>query len=195
MPQAVYAINQINPNALIMVNAISNPVAGVKLSVMGNEFAVGDYLNYVCDAIFVETALVAAISENVVFIPATKTETTLTNKTIDLSLDNIRGLMEIIEKIDNNELIVTTGNAYVAAKMFEALNITVEHSALLGDVNGDGIVNLQDALGVLAYYVGEADALVDLYVADVTGDKVVNLQDALCILAWYVGEIDEFPAA
>ena len=200
LPKAVYAINEINPETIIMINAISNPIAGASINIMGNKVVFGDYLTDVIDAIYIETASIAMLNENVVFVPATKAETTYTNKTIiNISADNYTwDLIDLLDAYKNRAFNIETteaGALYVANMMFAALNITVEHSALLGDVNGDGIVNLQDALGVLAYYVGEADALVDLYVADVTGDKVVNLQDALCILAWYVGEIDEFPAA
>lgn len=53
---------------------------------------------------------------------------------------------------------------------------------LLGDVNGDGVVDTQDALKAIGYY------LTDTYVAaaDLNGDNVVDTQDALKIIGIYL---------
>jgi hypothetical protein len=56
-----------------------------------------------------------------------------------------------------------------------------EHG-ILGDVNGDGVVDTQDALKAIGYYLS------DTYVAtaDLNGDKVVDTQDALKIIGIYL---------
>ena len=200
MPQAVYAINKINPDAVIMINAMSNPIAGAKISLFGTELAFGDYINYVTDALYLETAAIAAVNKNVVFVPATEVKTTLTDKVITFNTDDLielaKELGALITDLELNELIYATeeGNAYIAEQMFAALNITVEHSALLGDVNADGKINLLDAVGVVEYYIGNT-VLVDVVAADVTGDGIVDLRDAVCIIEFYIGNINEFPAA
>lgn len=54
---------------------------------------------------------------------------------------------------------------------------------LLGDVNGDGIVSLLDALEILRYVVGAPNVIAGnplaLAAADVNGDGVINTADAL----------------
>ena len=198
-------IHEINPEALIMVNAISNPIAGASIAVaipeMGFdvEIAFGDYLNYVCDAIYLETAVLAAINEKVVFVPATGVETTFTNKTVSFN-----GYQEFIYLLMNYETVMAEmfnietkaeGNVAVVNKMVDALNITVEHSALLGDVDGDGAVTIKDAVLVLRFDAQLPDVALDLSVADVDGDGMVNITDAVWILRYDAKLVEKFPAS
>lgn len=205
MPQAVYAIHEINPEALIMINAISNPIAGASIAValpemgLDVEIAFGDYLNYVCDAIYLETAVLAAINEKVVFVPATGIETTFTNKTVSFN-----GLSDLVDLLMNYETVMAemfniettvNGNVAVVNKMADALNITVEHSALLGDVNGDGVVSITDAVLVLRFDAQLPDVVIDLSVADVDGDGMINITDAVWILRYDALLVDKLPAS
>ena len=102
----------------------------------------------------------------------------------------------------------TTGNvdlsfsAMAAANTFEDLlpklginNFSYEVSAkpLLGDVNGDGLVNSTDALIVLSFDAGltisDAATLerLNASVGDVNADGATNSTDALLILSYDVG--------
>ena len=58
--------------------------------------------------------------------------------------------------------------------------VTVEANALLGDVNGDGVVNLSDAITLLNKVTAAEE--IDASVGDVNGDGTVNLQDAIKLL-------------
>lgn len=65
---------------------------------------------------------------------------------------------------------------------------------LLGDVNGDGVINVTDSNLVLQYTSGLIELTEDeLDRADVNGDGVVNATDGILILRYIVGLIDEFP--
>ncbi len=67
---------------------------------------------------------------------------------------------------------------------------------LLGDVNGDGLINSTDARLVLQYTVKKISAAaLDLAVADVNGDSLVNSTDARLILQYTVKKITQFPKA
>ena len=67
---------------------------------------------------------------------------------------------------------------------------------VLGDVNGDGKADNQDAALVYAYYNGrQAFSAQQLLAADVNGDGKVDNQDAALIYAYYNGKITAFPAA
>jgi len=60
----------------------------------------------------------------------------------------------------------------------------------LGDVNGDGSINIVDALLIAQYYVGTAS--IDTSLADTNCDGTVNIVDALLIAQYYVGLISQF---
>ena len=60
---------------------------------------------------------------------------------------------------------------------------------LMGDVDGNGVVNSQDALLTLRFALGIIDSLPAEQNADVTGNGVINSQDALLILRMAIGII------
>ena len=58
-----------------------------------------------------------------------------------------------------------------------------------GDVDGDGVVDLADAVLVINHYVGKPVAKFDEKAADVDGDGVIDLADAVRIINFYVGKV------
>jgi hypothetical protein len=65
----------------------------------------------------------------------------------------------------------------------------------LGDVNGDGAVDVEDAMLILqldAYLIEESDLNMDA--ADVNGDGMVDVEDAMLVLQFDAFLIDKFPA-
>ena len=75
-----------------------------------------------------------------------------------------------------------------------SVTITIgEQTGLLGDANGDGKVNLRDAILTLQAANGK-DIEIDKTNADVTGDGKVNIRDAIMILKRANGNKDPFPA-
>ncbi len=74
------------------------------------------------------------------------------------------------------------------------LPVYAAQSYRLGDVNGDALINAQDALLILRCAVGKADLHpAALTAADVTGQAAPNAQDALCVLQKAVGRLHYFP--
>ena len=67
--------------------------------------------------------------------------------------------------------------------------ITIE-DYVKGDVDGDGVVDLADAVLVINHYVGKPVATFNEKAADVDGDGVIDLADAVLIINYYVGKID-----
>ena len=67
---------------------------------------------------------------------------------------------------------------------------------VLGDVDGNNLVNSTDARLVLQYAVGKIgnDALA-VALADVDGNNLLNSTDARLILQYAVGKIQQFPGA
>ena len=66
--------------------------------------------------------------------------------------------------------------------------VTVENY-VKGDVDGDGVVDLADAVLVINYYVGKAVNLPVAQAADVDGDGTIDLADAVKIINFYVGKV------
>ena len=60
---------------------------------------------------------------------------------------------------------------------------------VIGDVDGDNVVDLADAVLVINYYVGKPITIFNNYAADVDGDGVIDLADAVKIINYYVGKI------
>ena len=86
-------------------------------------------------------------------------------------------------------IVVENGADYVAYYDIVA-NTT---AGILGDVNGDGLVDSDDAALILKYDVGLIDGSeMMLDVADVNGDGLVDSDDAALILKYDVGLIEGF---
>ena len=70
------------------------------------------------------------------------------------------------------------------------ITVTYTRDALLGDVNGDGLVNANYALLILRYSLGLIDLNNQLEAAgDVNGDGFINANDALMVLRMSLGLI------
>jgi hypothetical protein len=62
---------------------------------------------------------------------------------------------------------------------------------MLGDADGDGKVNVLDAMLTAQYAVGH-DVQINVAAAEVTGDGVINVLDAMTIAQFVVGIVDHF---
>ena len=84
---------------------------------------------------------------------------------------------------------------YAYGDYFGGLVLNVP-DGLLGDVNGDGLVDTTDAKLIMQYDLSLIDASgLDLSVADVNGDGLVDTTDAKLIMQLDLGLITEFPKA
>lgn len=62
------------------------------------------------------------------------------------------------------------------------LSIKATFDTVLGDVNGDGLVNIADAIGLVNYILGKAAFEVDELAADANEDGILNITDAIAIV-------------
>ena len=86
------------------------------------------------------------------------------------------------------EIVFTDG---VAEATFHITGSAV----VLGDLNGDGEVDIFDANLIVAYYNGTADLDADQQrAADVNGDGEIDIFDANLVVSYYNGTIAAFPA-
>jgi len=73
------------------------------------------------------------------------------------------------------------------------LSVGLIYAAALGDVDGNGTVNIIDALQIAQYTVGNPPANFDVSVADTNCSASINIIDALIVAQYYVGLITSFP--
>ena len=86
-----------------------------------------------------------------------------------------------------NPLIVNSDGTKPAVQNTQS-KITIEDYTK-GDVDGDGIVDLADAVLVINHYVGKPVNKFVAKAADVDGDGVIDLADAVRIINFYVGKV------
>jgi hypothetical protein len=84
-------------------------------------------------------------------------------------------------------LIVYTDGTKPAVQSTQS-KITIEDYTK-GDVDGDGVIDLADAVLVINHYVGKQVVTFIDKAADVDGDGVIDLADAVLIINYYVGKI------
>ena len=59
-----------------------------------------------------------------------------------------------------------------------------------GDVNGDGVVNISDAVALLRYLAGDESVNIIIGNSDMNGDGTVNISDAVTLLRRLAGYND-----
>lgn len=84
--------------------------------------------------------------------------------------------------------IITAKFTYNGIVYSNTCTVTVKENVLIGDVNGDGIVNGKDGV-LLAQYLAEWDVTVVDAAADCNGDGIINGKDGV-LLAQYLAEWD-----
>ena len=102
------------------------------------------------------------------------------------------------DSIENAKSIsITAGIVSYAGTKAEAGKLAVkDQRTMLGDVNGDGAVNLKDAVMIRRYIAGGWNVEMNTAAADVNGDGTVNLKDVVTIRRYIAGGWNiEFKAA
>ena len=88
-----------------------------------------------------------------------------------------------------NPLIVYSNGSKPTVQETQTSITVAKENYQKGDVDGDGVVDLADAVLVINHYVGKPVTTFIEKAADVDGDGVVDLADAVLIINYYVGKI------
>ena len=193
VPQLVNQINAVNPEAVVVIVGMYNPMNGVAIALDENtSLEIGEYVDYLVKGVAVHGVAYAALTGNAIYVDAPAVQTVNTNTELS-ALDLIKMAYNKFETLYPS----AEGDDYIAAQIAAALNIVVEEEdVLLGDADGNGVINTLDAMRVLKYYTGElVDGEIVLGACDVDGENGINTVDALYILQYYTGDVTEFPAA
>lgn len=76
------------------------------------------------------------------------------------------------------------------------LTLTIEDPTEVkyGDVNGDGIIDISDAMLICQIYLGNvAPTDTQKKAAEVNGDGIIDISDAMMVCQYYLGNIAKFP--
>lgn len=96
------------------------------------------------------------------------------------------------KRIADNRPKATAGSIETPTAYAPDFAIDAEHplsqasNKLLGDVNGDGRVMVNDAVLLINYYLQDAVNELDKDICDVNGDGVINVADAVAIINIYL---------
>lgn len=76
-------------------------------------------------------------------------------------------------------------------KRIAKLDVTFAETVfVMGDVNGDGEVNISDAVALLRYLAGDESVNIIIGNSDMNGDGTVNISDAVTLLRRLAGYDD-----
>ena len=90
-------------------------------------------------------------------------------------------------ELHNDSITVTVSKDREVTAYFTELN--------LGDISGDGKVNVNDVVLTMRHVLGQAPLNSDeKLLADVNGDGVIDVRDVTLIMRYALGIIDKFPA-
>ena len=81
-------------------------------------------------------------------------------------------------------------------KPMTTLTLTIEDPTEVkyGDVNGDGIIDISDAMLICQIYLGNvAPTDTQKKAAEVNGDGIIDISDAMMVCQYYLGNIAKFP--
>ena len=187
LPALIAAIREVNADAVIVVVGQYNPMSGVVLELDGATLDLSEYIDYFVDAVAVHGIGYAMITGDAIFVEAPEVTTSNTDMSwnmIDLAM--MIANPEGFEVLNPNE----AGEVYIANQILEALNIS--QIGLWGDADGDGIVNLRDAMLILKA-ANNHEVSINRKLSDVTGDGDVNLADAMWVLKRANKHSDLFP--
>lgn len=189
-PTVVGSIHEINPDALVVIVGMYNPLAGVSVKLSSTEtIEIGDYVQKLIDLANMETLAYAMLAPNTIYVDAPNVTTQAQPGEIPV----VNFLMGLLMNGTDKYYATEDGHAYIAQQILNALTVT--KSGLLGDANNDGVVDSYDATLILQYladYIGKED--INYAVCDVDGDGFVDSYDVTLILQYLAEYITSFPA-
>ena len=89
------------------------------------------------------------------------------------------------------------GTEMISGVVTQTPSVTIELAiaeGILGDVDGNGKIELADAQMILDYEAKQLDNGLSLLVADVSGDGIIDSNDAVLIQQYLAGKFTRFPA-
>ena len=202
LPALINEIHAVNPDAVVIIVGMYNPLDDVVFTLgEGATLDVGEYVDYLVDGVAVHGLAYSILTGNSIYVDARDVATVNSDKEVAFFGDIVTDIFNIdaaLVAFVDTLYPSAVGDDYIAGEIADALNITYVKSepvGLLGDADGNGVVNTNDAMYIMQYVVGARNAdQIDLSVSDVDGKDGVNTNDAMYIMQYVVGSIAKFPA-
>ena len=173
LPLVLDEIHAMNPNARIIIVGMDNPFEGTTISLSDSEvMELGTYVSYLID--MTDDCAQAATLERtyVTFVSASGAA----NANDNTNLSENKVITDYLRSVKEDAIPNAEGQAYIKDRIKASFR-------KLGDVNGDGVVNYNDALLVLRASVKLASLDEEAkLVGDVDGTAGLSYNDALKIL-------------
>ena len=178
-PALLYAIRTVNKEAIVINVGMYNPLDGV--TVAGFDLSqFNDYFNYLIDGVAVYGIGLAMVTNQIDYVDARDVEVAKANLAMTDLLKLTQGDVSALYPSE-------AGEDYIAAQIAKALNLSF--AGLLGDVDGNGVVNGFDLLRLKKYLAGE-DVEIVAGNSDTTMDGAINGFDALRLQKYLAGAIE-----
>ena len=187
LPQLINEINAINPDALVIIVGMYNPMSDAVIALDENvTMDIGEYIDYLVQGVAVHGLAYSILTGNSIYVDAPAVQTVNTDTELGI-FDLMLMIMNGFEALYPN----AAGDDYIAAEIADALNITYVKSVLYGDVNLDGIVDQSD-VALLFAYVLNTETLNEqqLANADVNFDGAVDQSDLTKLFSYVLGQIE-----
>ena len=114
-PVVVNEIHKVAPDALVVLVGAYNDLAGCAIELDGTTVAIGEYLQYIIDALNVESFIMAALDEKAVYVDIDG---------VDTELEGATKIEEMLEYLVGNEP-TEAGHDYIAAAILRAINVEI----------------------------------------------------------------------
>ena len=86
-----------------------------------------------------------------------------------------------------NDIVVTDKDANRITIPYFISNLRVDNFANVGDVNGDGYIDVVDIMGIVNYILGESHSSFEANAADVNGDGYIDVVDIMGLVNKILG--------
>ena len=178
LPELVNDIKKVNPNALVVIVGMYNPMKGTVINLSESmSLEIEEYLDHLVEFVAAHGFAYAAITGNAIYVDARDVETNLINSELTL-FDLLRMALGGFADMYPTE----NGHAYIKDQIMKALTLTY---GLLGDVNGDGAINILDLMRLANYFaVGNS---IEMLNSDVNGDGAVTILDLMRFANYFAG--------
>ncbi len=185
LPDAVAAIREINPDAVVVIVGMHNPMRGTVLTYEDTAIDIGSMLDKLVEGANMYGTLLCTYNKAAIFVKAPDITTKMTDKTI--------GMMDFLLTYagKSTEFFPVSGSGdYLAERVLNALDVTIELTPDFdkGDINTDGKVTIMDAVQ-LYYHVNGKTLLADTTRADINGDGKINITDAVTLYYYVNGKV------
>ena len=109
------------------------------------------------------------------------------NDTIQVFDKQATGLLEGIDAEKTYDIVAVFGDYYNNRAQLFPVSITEASTVMIGDVNGDGEVNVSDVVALANFAMGETTEGFNKEAADLNNDGEVNVSDVVALANQVMG--------